>query len=380
MAEKYKVTVLYDAAEDQEKARAQAEGRPHPVAAEQVVEALCRRGHDARSMPVENKLRSLVSALEKDDADILFNLCESIANATRFEHNLCGVLELLGKPFTGTGSAGWLLAQDKALCKKILQFHGLPCPRFSCIDAGRVDWADDLAFPLFVKPANEDASIGIDRNSVVHSVKELLERISHVHEVVKAPALVEEYIDWREIYVGVLGNGAPDVLPILEWDLSKVTDGPRIASAEAKWDTDSEAYKAPEIFPDDIPPGVVRQIHQSAITAFQALKLNDYARVDMRLRRRSTAGQAGELVRPATQSPAPGGERTRADRRKDCGSADNPHDVAAPDCDWEVFIIEVNPNPWLEKRSEFSMAARRHGLSYPDMLERIIELALKRQR
>jgi D-alanine-D-alanine ligase len=253
------------------------------------------------------------------------------------------VLELLEKPFTGAGARGMMLAQDKGLSKKIFQFHQLPYPRFSTIDAGHVEWADDLSFPLIVKPLNEDASIGINSRSVVNNVKELLERIGHLHAELHAPALVEEFIEGREIYVGVLGNGRPEVFPILEWDLSKVKNGPRIASAEAKWDKESEGFHAPQVFPEDLPAELVKRIQETAVNAFSALKLSDYARVDMRLRSRVE------------------------------GTSKNPDD-------WEFFIIEMNPNPWLERRSEFAMAARKHGLSYPDLLERILELAIDRHR
>jgi D-alanine-D-alanine ligase len=194
---------------------------------------------------------------------------------------------------------------------------------------------------LIVKPLNEDASIGIDGGSVVNDVRELLERISFVHKDVHSPALVEEFIEGREIYVGVLGNaqGKLEALPILEWDLSNVKDGPKIATADAKWDRESEGFKAPEVFPEDIPDPIRKGIADAAVNAVNAVHLRDYARVDMRLRG------------PKSDN---GGE-------------------------WEFFIIEVNPNPYLEKKSEFSTAARKHGLTHPDMLERIIELARARR-
>jgi D-alanine-D-alanine ligase len=262
-------------------------------------------------------------------------------------------LELFEKCFTGSGSAGWLLASDKALCKKILQFHGIHYPRFCTFEKGKVEWADELEFPLIVKPLNEDASIGIDSGSVVDNVKELLERISAMHEQFDGATLVEEFIDGREIYVGVLGNDRPEAFPILEWDFSQVKDGPKIAGKEAKWDRDSEGYKSPEIFPEDIPFEVVQAIQNAAVTAYEALKLSGYARVDMRLRHRKTAQNAGN------GKPAGG--------------------ASADLSEWDFPIIEVNPNCWLEKRGEFAAAARKHGLSYPELLEKIVELALARR-
>ena len=329
------ITILYDAAEDAEKAKADQAGKPFPLAYAQVAEALEKRGHKVQAVAVTKRIHNVVAAIEKDKSDVIFNLCEAIASSPQHEHNVVGLLELFQKTFTGCGSAGWLLAGDKALCKKILQFHGIRFPRFCTVDKGKVEWSDELEFPLIVKPLNEDASIGIDKGSVVDNVKDLLERISYIHEQFKSTALVEEYIEGREIYVGVLGNDEPEALPIIEWDFSHVKDGPKIAGTEAKWDRDSEGYKSPVIFPDDIPADVVHGIKDSAVMAFQALRLSGYARVDMRLGKRSGA--------------------------------------------WDYPIIEVNPNCWLEKRGEFAAAARKHGLAYPDLLEKIVELGIQRR-
>jgi D-alanine-D-alanine ligase len=353
MKEKHSITVLYDAAEDEEKAKAEAKGEPFPLAYAQVADALEKRGHTVQTIAVTKKIRSLVALIEKDTSDVIFNLCEAIASSTQLEHNVVGLLELFEKCFTGCGSAGWLLASDKALCKKIFQFHGIRYPRFCTFEKGKVEWADELDFPLIVKPLNEDASIGIDSGSVVDNVKELLERISAIHEEFEGATLVEEFIDGREIYVGVLGNDRPEAFPILEWDFSQVKDGPKIAGKEAKWDRDSEAYKAPEIFPEDIPKDAVEAIQIAALTAYQTLKLSGYARVDMRLRHR----------KPARTAP---NEKNK----------DDPNGTVS---EWDFPIIEVNPNCWLEKRSQFAAAGRKHGLSYPELLERIIELALARR-
>ncbi len=336
MEEKRHITVLYDAAEDVEKAKAEKAGKPFPLAYAQVAEALTKRGHTVQTFAVTKRIRNLVSLVDRDSSDVIFNLCEAIASSPQHEHNVVGLLELFQKCFTGCGSAGWLLAGDKALCKKILQFHNIGYPQFCTFEKGKVEWADDLDFPLIVKPLNEDASIGIDKGSVVDNVKDLLERISYIHDQFHGATLVEEFIDGREIYVGVLGNDRPEAFPILEWDFSNVKDSPKIAGSEAKWDRDSDGYKSPEVFPTDIPDDVVQGIKTAALTAYQALDLTGYARVDMRLRQRK------------------GGK-------------------------WDYPVIEVNPNCWLEKRGEFVAAARKHGLSYPELLERIIELALARR-
>ncbi len=408
MEQKLKVSVFYDAAEDVEKAKAEQEGKPFPLAYAQVAGALEKRGHRVKTIAVSEKFDKLAALVEKDTSDVIFNLSEATACSTQHAHNVVGLLELSGKCFTGCGSAGWLLAGDKALCKKLLQFHNIRYPRFCTFDNGNVEWSDDLEFPLIVKPLNEDASIGIDNGSVVHNVKDLLERISYLHQEFDGATLVEEFIDGREIYVSILGNDRPEAFPVIEWDFSKVKDSVKIAGTEAKWDRDSEGYNSPLVFPEDIPAEVVRGIQRAALTAYQSLKLTGYARVDMRLRRRESASDAaaagsspasaknheGENSPDRTTSKAPkeppqqDSRGTETDRETSTRVKTAPSTQGASDGggrsgdthtgDWDYPIIEVNPNCWLEKSSEFAAAARKHGLSFPEVLEHILQLALDR--
>jgi len=325
------ITLLYDEVEDE----SQPDDADEPVY-KQVAAVLEPRGYELRTLAAQPNIRELAAVLQNDTSDLIFNLCESLDGNDENANRVAAVLELLRKPFTGTGSFGMMLAQDKALAKKIYSFHGVRYPKFSIIHAGQVEWADDLQFPLFVKPSNTDSSVGIDDRSLVRNVKELMERISFIHEL-KAPALIEEFIEGREIFVGVLGNGNMTALPIIEWDFSAMEGGPTFATAEAKWDKSSKGYRAPERFPTDIPEQVVEKIKTAAIDACRALRILDYGRVDMRLRR-------------------------------------NPE----PDGEWEFFVIEANPNPYLDQRDLLPRAAERDGKDYPALLEHIIELALQR--
>jgi D-alanine-D-alanine ligase len=333
------ITLLYDEIEDRE-----ATPNGDPPVYQEVQRVLKERGHTVETMPASTDVRALVGALERDSSDVIFNLCESLGGIDTHAIRVAALLELLGRPFTGAGSFGMTLAQDKALAKKIFSFHGIHYPRFSIMQAGAVEWSDELQFPLFVKPSNTDSSVGIDERSLCRNLKELMERISFIHTELKAPVLIEEFIDGREIFVGVLAseNGL-EALPIVEWDFSKVENGPKFATAEAKWNAQSEGYKAPEHFPEDIPEPVYKRIQDAAVEACRALHLLDYGRVDMRLRRNRDS------------------------------------QLAAADADgWEFFVIEVNPNPYLEERSEVAMAARKHGIEYPDLVERIVHSAMKR--
>ena len=333
--DKLAVTLLYDVIEDQETSA--YEEKPVYQAIESV---LRERGHAVKRLAAGPDIRKLVGAIENDDSDIVFNLCESLDGVESHAINVASLLELLGKRFTGTGSFGQMLAHDKALAKKIFSFHGLSYPKFSTMEAGQVEWSDDLQFPLFVKPSNTDSSTGIDEKSLVRNVKQLMERLSYIHTEIKSPVLIEEYIEGRELFVSVIGNESHEALPIIEWDFTKVKRGAKFATWDAKWNVDSEGYKAPELFPEDIPEATYKRIQTAAIDACKALRIQDYGRVDMRVR------------------PKRGGK----------------------DDEWEMFIIEVNPNPYLERTAEVSMAAQRKKLEYADLVEKILELAMHRNR
>jgi D-alanine-D-alanine ligase len=326
-----RVTLLYDMVEDEE----QPADADTPVY-RQVKAALEERGHEVRTLVATSDVTQLLRALTEDPSEIVFNLCESLAGDGAHAPAVASLLELTRKPFTGAGSFGLCLAQDKALAKKLFAFHGLRSPKFTVMQAGEVEWSDDLQFPLFVKPSTTDSSVGIDDGALVHSVKELLQRISFIHTEIKAPALIEEFIEGRELFVSVLGNEPASALPIIEWDLSQV-DGARFATASAKWDKSSAAYRAPERVPTDIPEAVCSAMQSAAVEACKALRIFDYGRVDMRVR----------------------------------GSGSDP-------ASWQFYIIEVNPNPYLEMNAEVALAAAKTGLAYAELVERILEAAEKR--
>ena len=353
---KLKVTILYDAVEELEREQARARGEaPQQLVCETLSEALRSSGHEVRALGAGKTALELAAQIQKDEADLVFNVCESFGGINQQEQNVAALLELFGKRFTGSGSIGLALAQDKALAKKLLSFHGINTPKFSVIESGEVDYADDLTFPMFVKPSNADASIGIDEHSVVHNFKELMERMSYIKTEFDAPVLIEEYIEGRELYVGVLGGAKPEALPVLEWDFSKVPAGtPKIASAEAKWDAASPRFReAPQLFPSDLPEALVSELQRVAVWAYKALKLRDYGRIDMRLRRKD------------------------ASRITLSGKPQKLLDAQAAS-EWEIFLIEVNPNPHLAPDSELPVAAQRHGLGYAALVERIIENAFAR--
>jgi len=336
---KLNIVVIYDRWEDPEgEGSAAADTAPlmrtldKKEVEDEVAETLGKLGHDASLHVLDGSFKSL-HALARIECDLVFNLAESFAGNDTADYCIAAYLELISKRFTGSGGHGLLYAQDKAVAKKILEFHGIHTPVFARSFRGRLDFSHDLEFPVIVKPAREDGSIGIEFNAVVTSIRELMERIDWLHANFDSPVLIEEYVEGREMYVGVIGNDNPIALPVIELDLSKLPEGtPRIAGAEVKWGKGTRAYRdTKSAVAEDLPEETVAHLQTTAIAVFQALELRDYARIDMRLRP-----------------------------------------------DGRVAVIEANPNPWLASKAEFSMAARKSGRNYTQLIEEIVDLALAR--
>ena len=339
---KLKVAVLYDVWEEQEPPPEPPPEKPvrgkrrkkkrEKADREEIFEALGKLGHEPFYQVLDGAEKTLV-ALAKWDADLVFNLTESYAGDDTKDMNIAAYLELLDLQYTGAGPHAMYLAQDKALAKKIFAFHGIKTPFFATSYRGKLDHSHDISFPLIVKPTSEDGSIGIDQGSFVESVKELMERIHYIQEEFDSPALIEEYIEGREIYAAILGNENPEVLPMVELDLSKLPKGtPKIAGQEVKWATETEAYKVTKSAPaEDLDEATTKRLSETALSAYQALKLRDYGRIDMRLSKKG-----------------------------------------------EVFVIEANPNPWLASTAEFAMAAKKAGRNYMELIAEIVDLARSR--
>jgi len=311
---------------------------------EQVHTVLETLQHDVVRVSAADDVLPVVEELRKYQPDLVINLAESFAGVSALESNVAALLNLLNLRYTGSSPAGLLLAGDKSLTKKVLRFHSIQTPEFATVYRGAMDWGgDNIKFPVIVKPPQEDASIGITGASVVHDLKELFGRIDSLQSEFKAPVLVEEFIDGREYYVGVIGNFDAHALPVMEMDFSGLPKGMlKIASWEAKWGADGSgegegAEKSAEfagtksIFPTGLDEELVEKMQRIAVEAFDALRLRDYARIDLRV--------------------------------TDEG---------------EVYVIEVNPNCYLERNAEFARAAEKDGLPYHALIARIVELAAAR--
>jgi D-alanine-D-alanine ligase len=297
--------------------------------------------HEVSRTAVGGDVVPVIEALRAADPALVFNLAESFDGKSALESNVAALLNLLGLRYTGSSPAGLLMAGDKSLTKEVLHFHEILTPQFATLYRGALDHVGDLRFPLIVKPTQEDASLGITSKSVVRDVRELLGTMDSLQREFQSPVLVEEFVDGREFYVGVLGNVSPEALPVIELDFSAFPAGrPRIASWEAKWgeggtgaagETGAEFTGTTSVFPSDLAPELVERMQRVAVEAFNALRLRDYGRVDLRV----TA-------------------------------------------EGRIYVIEVNPNCYLERSGEFARAAAERGLDHQALVERIVELAAAR--
>jgi D-alanine-D-alanine ligase len=309
------------------------EGTHHDEVIDEVAHALSEGGHRVALIGVCDDLRELLDKLDDQRPDLVFNLCERFADNDVHEMHVTAVLDMLGQPFTGTGPAGMALRQDKAVTKKLLKFHGVPYPNFATFDRNNLEFAGKMRFPLFVKPLHGDTSLGIDDSSLVTEYSKLIERIGFIQTQLNVPALVEDYIDGREFYVGILGNDPAEVLPLMELDFAKLPGGyPRIYGHEAKSDIASVQFGTVNaVVATDLPPEVRARLITAGREAAYALKVQDYARVDIRL--------------------CPDGTPN---------------------------VVEVNANPYLERTSAFALAALQAGMGYTTLINRIVEIARKR--
>jgi D-alanine-D-alanine ligase len=309
------------------------EGTKHDEVIDEVAAALSEVGHKTSLIGISDDLRELLDKLDDKRPDLVFNLCERFADNDMYEMNVTAVLTMLGQPFTGTGPAGMVLRQDKAVTKKLLKFHGVSFPNYATFDKDNLEFAGKMRFPLFVKPLHGDTSLGIDDSSLITEYSKLVERINFIQTQLKVPALVEEYIEGREFYVGILGNDAAEILPVMELDFTNLPGGhPRIYGHEAKSDPASLQFGTVNaIVATELLPEVRARLTIAGREAAYALKVQDYARVDIRL---STDGVP--------------------------------------------MVVEVNANPYLERTSAFALAALQAGMGYTTLINRIVEIARKR--
>ena len=302
-----------------------------------VMKTLRDMGHEVFPVGVRNDLAVIRDAIETCKPHIAFNLLEEFASQPTYDQNVVSYLELLGLPYTGCNPRGLMLARDKGWTKKILSYHRIHVPEFLVVPMGRiVKRPKRLSFPLIVKSITEEASLGISQASIVKDDDKLRERVDFIHhsDSVGTAAMVERYIDGRELYVGVLGNTRLQVLPIWELVLENMPeDSRKIATARVKWsDKYQKKYKIRSQEAQNLTPELQQQIRRIAKRVYRHLALSGYARIDFRL--------------------------DETDGNK-------------------VYVLEANPNAQLAYGEDLADSAEQAGISYRNLLQRILNLGLQ---
>lgn len=299
-----------------------------------VVTELKLLGHDVRVVGVEDALPPLADAIDAHSPHVVFNLLEEYAGSLVKLAHVLGWLELIGQPYTGCGPTGMLFGTSKALQRKILRHHRIRTPEFTIFRVGKaVRRPRRLEFPLIVKSLTAHGSAGISQASIVTNDERLADRVAFVHDQIGTDAIAEQYIDGRELYVGLLGNKRIDALPVWELVFESLPEGaPRIATERVKWDPRYQQIAGVDATrAQGLSPELERRIVRRCKRAYRALEQTGYARIDLRL-----------------------------------------------DADGTIWMIESNPNPQLSLDEELALAAKHAGVPYDRLISRILSLGMRR--
>jgi D-alanine-D-alanine ligase len=297
-----------------------------------VLTTLREMGHSVRPVGIKDDLTVIRRAVEEFKPHIAFNMMENFHEIGAFDHNIVSYLELLRVPYTGCNPRGLMLARDKALSKTLLAYHRIPATEFAVVRVGRTPRRPKrLAFPLIVKSLTQEASIGISQASVVHDDEKMRERVEFIHASVGTDAIIERYIDGRELYVGILGNQRLRVFPVWEMHFTKMPDDVhRIATERVKWSVKYQRKHGIKTQAAKLPDDVAANIQRLCKRVYRTLDLSGYARIDLRM---------------------DGGGR--------------------------VFVMEANPNPQLAYGEDFAESAERAGMDYDELLQQILLAGLR---
>ncbi len=298
-----------------------------------VVATLKKLAHDVYPLGVKSDLSVIQAAIDQWKPDIAFNLLEEFDGVAVYDQHVVSYLELLHMPYTGCNPRGLMLARDKVLTKKVLAFHRIPYPEFMEVPQGRgTKRPKQLAFPLIVKSVTEEASLGISQASIVEDDDKLSERVAFVHNSVGSGALVERYIEGREFYVGVIGNGHLQALPVWELIMDKLPDdAKRIATERVKWSRKyQQKYGITSREAVNLPESKTQEIQDLAKRVYRALGLSGYARIDMRM-----------------------------------------------DAEAQLYVLEANPNPQIAEDEDFADSAKETGYTYTELLQELLNVGLR---
>lgn len=297
-----------------------------------VMSCLRQAGHEVQVLGLYDNLGDLRTRITEWQPDVAFNLLQEFQGIVTYDQHIVAYLELMRQPYTGCNPRGMMLSRDKVLSKQVLTYHRIPTPQFALFRRGRrYRLSKKLTYPLFVKSATEDASLGISQASIVEDLAHLKERIDFIHDHTKTDALVEEYIEGRELYVAVDGNERLTTYPVWEMDFGTLPDVMAgIATRKVKWDRKyQEKHGISTGKAANLGAAAAEQLRHFSKRIYRALHMSGYARMDFRLRP-----------------------------------------------DGRVYLLEANCNPNLSKNEDFAAAAANGGVAYEALLERLMRLGL----
>ncbi len=301
-----------------------------------VYAALCDNGFEVRLLGIHNTFFPLLEELHSRPPDVVFNLTEVFRNKARLDKNIVWIIESAGTAYTGASPAALMTCNNKALSKKIMTYHKIRVPNFYTFFRGKKVWLPRrLRPPLIVKPLSDEASRGIARASVVDTEEALVQRVRFIHEQMRSDAIVEEFIEGRELYIGLMGARKVRTLPPIEMKFGKLPEEePRVATYKAKWDRRyRKRWGIKNTFAANLPENLPKEISDVCKRAYKALDIHSYARFDVRV----TSGG-------------------------------------------EVYILEANANPCLAEDEDFAQAALKAGISYEELIRQIVTRARKIRR
>lgn len=293
--------------------------------------ALIKLGHQVIPFGIFNDIQAFLKIVNDEKPDLVFNMSEAFSGKRDFEPNLTSLMQLMGIPFTGSGPMSLQLCKDKGLTKIILSHHDIQTPQFIVAKKGRpVDSLKKFQFPAFIKPLQLESSEGISQSSYVQNEKEALARVQFIHDKMGVDAIIEEFIDGREVYVSVLGNDKLTTYPPRELFFKQMEKSePKFATYKSKWDKDyRKKWGIDTGWMNDTSDSFQKKLSETCKKIYRVLQIQGFGRIDLRIK--------GE----------------------------------------HIYFIEANPNPSIARKEDFSLSAQKGGIEYADLISKIVSLSL----
>jgi D-alanine-D-alanine ligase len=297
-----------------------------------VKNALTKLGHTVVSYGLHNDIEPFLKLVKAEKPDLVFNMSEAFSGNRNFEPNMTALLQLIGVPFTGAGPKSLHLCKDKALTKIVLEYHDVLTPKFLVSKKAKpVQTLRDFPYPAFVKPLQLESSEGISQVSYVTNEKEALARVNYIHNRLGVDVIIEEFIDGRELYVGVLGNEKLQVFPPRELFFKHVPeDEPKFATFKIKWDANyRKKWGIDSGWAKELPELTEKKLAEDCKKIYRLLNIQGFARIDLRVKHTG-----------------------------------------------EIYFIEANPNPSIAKNEDYALSASKVGIDYEELIGKIVNLSL----